>query len=613
MSTPLDTWVRGQVAPVQGPIHNLPLELALQVADQLDTPEDIINFALACPGFLNYWIHLTEIMQQRRPHLEDPESNPPFQLPPVQAGPIMYDPRRVELFQDYSESTMRRLFSPEIQRLLLLILFMPNPSEKIYDIEFRRNYPQVGQLDPFPLLFQRRTERFNRYYRTIEYGGLLFSFKNMNRISPYSKAINEFATDFVKKALSADPDVAHHTHPSTAHPSLRRSDPLSQRADALRDSSPVQNLSQLHETERERLMLAFYQYEAMCATSCKITGYWEIRYACNIVTNGQRKGIDGWNADRTNQSPLAGQSLCQIERIVCVYNYIRLQYLLMYEALWNEYTELLYAAEAQATAAGIFLYTSKTQATSAAIYNTPGGPLVWVPQMFQDPVKKEEWIDILCSKGCLFLHEVLKMDKDQRREFLVRTWYPTRAKTSASLFAHFLSDSECLVKGIFTQYTNQPALTDDFSYSDAVENAGQQNLAWVLYNNRPNGVRLIDLNWERRNGLRRRGYVFWNCDRLRAMGLDTLDALERLTFLHPDTEFSLLNALDSLRHLGRMVPAHIEDSQTIPDVAWEAAGRLFNTPPDRPLLVEFGVLGETWRIGEHLDARGRPRQPLSIY
>ncbi|KAI0512579.1 hypothetical protein F5B22DRAFT_614513 [Xylaria bambusicola] len=132
-------------------------------------------------------------MQQRRPHLQDPESNPPFQLPTVQDGLIMYHPRRVELFQEYSEATMQRLFSPEIQRLLLHILFMPSPPEKIYVIDFHRQYPQVGQQDPFPLLFQRRTERFNRYYRDAAYGGLLFRFKNLNRISPYSKAINDFA------------------------------------------------------------------------------------------------------------------------------------------------------------------------------------------------------------------------------------------------------------------------------------------------------------------------------------------------------------------------------------------------------------------------------------
>ena len=42
---------------------------------------------------------------------------------------------------------------------------------------------------------------------------------------------------------------------------------------AARDTSPVQDLALLHEAERERIMVAFYQYEAMCATSAKVTGY----------------------------------------------------------------------------------------------------------------------------------------------------------------------------------------------------------------------------------------------------------------------------------------------------------------------------------------------------
>ncbi|KAJ3572744.1 hypothetical protein NPX13_g4947 [Xylaria arbuscula] len=543
MSTPLSKWQRGQVLPIQpAPIQNLPLELALEIADALEAPEDIINFALACPGFLAYWIHLTEIIQQRRLYQEDPESNPPLQLPPIQDGPLIYDPARIALFQGYSQRTVRRLFSDEIQRLIMLILFMPNPSNKIYDIEWRQEFPQVADLEPYSLLAYRRAERFDMYYKGPEYGEMLFTFKNINRISPYSTAIHNFATDFVKKALSYDHDVAHHCFPASAHPSLVCDDPLSQRATAARDRSPIQSLDQLHETERERIMLAFYQYEAMCATSAKVTGYWEIRRACDVMVGGQRRGINGWNFDRARQSPLAGQSMCQIERVVSVYHYVRLQYLLMFDALLAEYKELLYESEWQ------FRFSSRGIRTRT-----------WrdhIAPMFGNAEAKLEWVDVMCSKGLLFLPEVLNMDIDRRRH-------------------------------------------------DELDNASGQNLAWVEYNYQfPDLVLDTDFLDERPNSLRRRGYVFWNRERLQELYLDRKVGLLHYISYEPDTVFSFTQALDSVAKLAMTVD--IENKETITDAAWRRAGLVFKTPSEIQLLVEFGVLGETWRIAEEADERGRP-------
>lgn len=59
----------------------------------------------------------------------------------------------------------------------MLILFMPNPSQKIYDIERRNEFLQVVNLNPYPLLSQRRTEMLNMYYKGPEYGEMLFTFK----------------------------------------------------------------------------------------------------------------------------------------------------------------------------------------------------------------------------------------------------------------------------------------------------------------------------------------------------------------------------------------------------------------------------------------------------
>lgn len=53
-----------QVLPIQhAPIQSLPLELSLEITDTFHTTEDIVNFMLAYPGFLAYWLHLIEIIQ----------------------------------------------------------------------------------------------------------------------------------------------------------------------------------------------------------------------------------------------------------------------------------------------------------------------------------------------------------------------------------------------------------------------------------------------------------------------------------------------------------------------------------------------------------------------
>ncbi len=584
MATPLALWLQTRNAHLQ----KLPLELALEIAEKLDSPEDIVNFALACRAFLDYWLHLTETLQQRRPHEEDPESNPPVH-PPVQDGTIEYNPTRVDLFQAYSKRTIQRLFSPETRRLIMLILFMPNSSHRVYDIEFRRNYPQVGDPSPFPLLFERRTERFNMYYAKPEYQDLLFTFKNLNRVSPYSKAIHQFATDFAKKALSSDANLAHHSFPSFAHQSLSLDGPDSRYTASLRDASPIQDLNQLHETERERLLLAFYQYEAMCTTSAKVTGYWEIRRAVDVVVQGGRLGLNGWNAERTFQSPIAGQSCCQIERVVCVYHYVRLQYLLIFNALFAEYRNNLEQATMAAEALGID--GSKS----------PWGPLV--PAIFANSEARLEWIDVLCSKGCLFLHEILSMNGDRRREFFCRTYYPTRVSPS-----RFLLESEYLIKGIFHTLDNRLSL-NKFTYSDVLGDAGGQNLAWLSFNHLGLGQsKNTTFTSEGKNPLRRRGWVFWNAERCRALGLENQEAMVNSLWDEPNSLFLFPHCLDSEARLGH-TEGKVLYPKPLPNIAWLKARELFMTPADRPCLVEFGVLGETWRIGEEKDAQGGPILP----
>ncbi|KAI0476912.1 hypothetical protein F4859DRAFT_521508 [Xylaria cf. heliscus] len=611
-TTPLDNFaIQGQ----QPPINDLPLELALDICETFKSPADMISFALTCPGFLDYWIHFREIIEQRRPHDEDPESNPRAYLPPsppIHQGPILYDAKRAITFQAYSVRIMNRLFSPEIQRLILLILFMPNPSNRVYDIGYRRQHPQIGNPSPYAILFQRRLERFQRYYIDLEYRDLLFTFKNLNRISPYWTAIEDFATDFAKKALSRAPNWAHHSAPTFAEgvPNWYSLDPNGPRAREFRDNSPIQNLDQLHETERQRLLLAFYQYEAVCASSTKIGGYWEIRRAVDAGINNQHT-IDAWNAQRAQQSPLGQQSSCQIERVVTVYYYVRLQYLLLFHSLWLEYCDFLVGRQINSL-------------VEQSEYSFPLGVDVVLPDVFNDKQSLLEWIDILCSRGLLFLHEVLRMDVNQRRDFLVKTYYPTRAKVTGQM-----NNRDYVMKGFFDALSLRPALNDITTYSDDLGRASEPNLAWLRYNTiatpGANLIKIANFVNETDINLRRTGYVFWNADRCTALGLDDRRKLEETQF-NSDNSWGqgLYGVTDGWEETASGVPGWLDSPSQLNHAVGEfevmnplklfyevtllEARNPYLTPTPAPLLVEFGILGETWRIGEDI-VGGQPLLP----
>ncbi|KAI0976302.1 hypothetical protein F4678DRAFT_482515 [Xylaria arbuscula] len=547
-------------------LQDMPIEMILEIASNLNSPQDLINFSLAYPPYMDHWIHLTEIIQHRTRYQEDP------------AG--------IRLFQSYSLVTMQRLFSPEIQRLLLLILFMPNPSNEIYDTDFRRAHPQVGDPSPYPLIFQRRAERFQMYYHNAESRDLLFTYRNFIRIAPLCDTIRAFATDFAKKSLSNNANIAHHAPPSFAHESLNMPrEPDFPPTIYYRDQSTIQDLSRLHETERERLMLAFYQYEAMCATSAKVTGYWEIRRA----VDGQAERLNGWNQRRIQQSPLAGQSLCQIERVRCVYTYVRLQYLIIFNQLWVEYRERLET---------IANYARENNITDGE--NRPWGALP--PAIFADGDSMVEWLDILCSKGLMFLHEVLSMDKDRRRQFFCQTYYPTRVRPT-----NFLVDAEYLVNGIFHMLNREEALTD-LNYSDALEDAGAQNHAWVQFNNMGDGTARHTLfSSEVLNNLRREGWVFWNADRCRQRGLAHRNEMEVKAAYQPLGFFHLPYFFDHRVRIGRVRGELLYG--VLLDKVWLKAREPFMTPASRPSVVEFGVQGERWRLGEDVNEHGEPILP----
>ncbi|KAI1277610.1 hypothetical protein F5Y07DRAFT_407201 [Xylaria sp. FL0933] len=571
MATLLD---RGEPAPIE----NLPLEVILEIAERLDSLGDKINFALSYPPFLAYWRH-------QRP------------ITTIQDGPLRW--KTVTLSEPYSKFTAQRLFSPETRRLMGLILSMPNPSDKKYDIEYHKKYSrQTESSSAYELLFECKKKAFETHYCSgPKYREPTFTFQSLNQtINPLHNVICQFSTDFAMKSLSDNPGRAHHSPAFFSHPSLSllAADSLvlpwterftPQHYEIERDRSPVRDLSQLHETERERLILAFYQYEAMCVTSAKITGYGEIQRVADLLPSQYCGTTRGWNRDRTLRSPLADQSHCQIERVKCVYSYVSLQYRLMFRFLWLEYRSLLDKAIISAGASGVRI--------------PRWGDRPRLPAIFQDESSLSEWIDVLSSRGLLFLHRVLSMDRDQRREFLCRTYYPTRASEG---------DENLLFKGIFHTLEHQRALPN-FEYSDAIEDASGQNYAWVCYNSLGDGaIRSTTFSSPFPSILRRRGYVFWNKDRCMELGLTNPFVGESIEF------YNFNNFLDPMG-----VPMRTSEGEqvylSLPEAVWLQAGEPFMTPRPRPCLLEFGILGETWRIGEQATVLedGEPILPTSMY
>jgi hypothetical protein len=586
MADPLRAWVDRDGR--EGPIRHLPLELALDVVDVMTQPEDIISYALANPDVLRYWLKLGQDLLKRYPGhmaLEDLESTIRADPALPDFGLMLVDPKRGIIFENFAKNTMRRLFSVDIQLNLMLILYMPNPSHRVWDFDYRRAN-HLGDNRPYALLLQRREARFKRLYIEKQYGKLLFSWMNFNRISPLCKAVYLFATDYTKKALSEQPIFATHSAPTFAHESLLNyPDDTWRRGAQLRDSSPIQSLECLHEVEQERLRLAFFQYECLCVTSTKITGYWEID---DLITR-QYGNYDGWNDARTARSVLASGSLCQAERVNTVYRYIRQLYLLMFWTLWDEYTRLVREMRKEYPEGEVMRpHTSEE-----------------MPPIFGDRPALLEWIDVLCSRGLVFLSEILKMNADQRRSFFVSTFHPTKAKRRLMPTAHHL------VRGAFASleemFGKQGKLIVSLNdYTDLDPTA--PNLGWCAYWGR--GLSGFSFDNSLVNTLRHSGYVFWETRRCVERKLDKYDSMDYMTTSMPfNHDFcGGIDALDSINRLEMTEPQWVQFKAQLPEAGWVQAREVFYDPTT-PSVVHFGILDETWRIAENTTEDGYPIEP----
>ncbi|KAI0598559.1 hypothetical protein F4775DRAFT_601149 [Biscogniauxia sp. FL1348] len=650
MTTPLDKWVSPLDRWVDSghPGFHAPLDVAMIVLEYLDTPESIVNYALSHRDLLDYWIQFTGATKQSKINA-DPESDPrafdPNPAPASPPNPAFGDPTA---FRQFARRIIRRIYSPLSQRCILTAITQPNPSRQIYDVDYRRANPIVGNPNPFPELIERKADRFRFFWESFDepnHADLLFTFKAFNHISPLDTACRRFALDFAKKALSAQPSLAHHSPPLFAHPSLRLPVPDFEEAVKVRDQSPLLDFNQLHETERERLLCSFYMYEALCATSLKVSGDWEIRHSMdsdqaarqqqaedavlaaaqqNAISTGQPAPasvppgmvppvapttLDDWNAHRCMQSPLWSQSACQVERVRSIYMYVRLQWHLMFHALFVEWHEEL------TRCAAAYNNPAVDNATFFGTQDhTPKGPdASTVPWVFLERAALVEWIEVLCSKGLVFLHEALCMSADQRRQMLVSTFYPTRWTQGP------MSTEDYLVKGLFSTMSNHKTTlmnnNQDTSFSDELGRAHEQNFSWVMLNTSWNNNFVVDVRDvhfadDRYNPLRRRGYVFWNRARIQYMSLAQWDLAAKLMDSDPPADFADgRNWLDSPFRKNQAGIEFAARPVAYPDMVWQQAARPFETPRFPPALVRFPILGQTVRIWEYLDVHGRPVIP----
>lgn len=322
------------------------------------------------------------------------------------------------------------------------------------------------------------------------------------------------------------------------------------------------------------------------------------------ILPSSEQSLEGWNNYRARQSPLWQASACQIERVKTIYQYVRNQYLIIFYKLWIQYRKYLGFYASQVT-------------PDPDDYTIPWGYIVSTPAVFTDRGALLEWIDILCSRGLLFLKEILEMNDRDRRHFLVKTYHPTMNRS------RILGDEDYMMKGIFRALNNRPAFdNNEIQWSDSIENVAGPNQAWVTFMTRhaqgaAPAIRPVDFCDEenKHNALRRIGYVFWNHSRCRQFGLDNNLALMDIYIEDPQAEpISWYGGRYYLDHPARIQlgQAEIElcapsvppdevdlgETSSVPEyrkITWIQANNHFKTPI-LPEIVEFGILGDSWRI-----------------
>ncbi|KAI0393600.1 hypothetical protein F5Y17DRAFT_458725 [Xylariaceae sp. FL0594] len=531
----------------QPPFGNLPLELALDIVDTLTDPEDVYNFAVGHRDVLRYWLKLGQDIDQRCPDhqlLQDVEAA--AQADPAalaNLGPMLFDPERGVIFELFAQNLMNRFFSQDLQLYLMLILYMPDPAHRVWDIDYRRANPALGELaelQPHRPSLQGHPPVCDRL--------------------------------FAKKALSDDWRAAVHSPPALGHRDLLRCwNPHETHAAAIRDRSTYQSLEMLNHVERERLRIAFFQYETLCATNAKITGYWEI----DDLVKTKYGDYDGWNNARAARSVLADESACQVERVNSVYRYVRLVYLVLFWNLFEEYNRLLFQLHAE--------YEVKAQRRKRKLRRVKrhakrrDGPEMFNdsrrkmkllrlrhakhrdrPEIFNDPSGMEEWIDILCSRGLVFLYEITAI--------ATKSQPLTREEIK---FGNPSLDPLRLQGYVFWEKDRS-----------VLRGQGSKDYMWEVRNN----AYLIMASWGTgRESLR----VSDQCFRWPAHLNDPVHLWNWTVFCQ-----------------GLPLPSREDSRPRLTGPGWRRARKAFAASVPTPAVVDFGVRGETWRIAEEVSRDG---------
>ena len=226
--------------------------------------------------------------------------------------------------------------------------------------------------------------------------------------------------------------------------------------------------------ERERLISAAWKFEFMAKVTRQVGHYDHERNGVYMPPNDI--------ADRKAEQ-LFDRTCCQLERVACIYNYVRGLYRQIFYCLGQEF--LSHVRRQQSMYDSGMLYVDVEEDSEPISF-----PMLLiryeyddtlVPKIFKYSDRQDEYIDLLCTFGFEFLKHVLEMDPEDRQEMIVRTFYPGRPTANANpIFRELLEAAQ-------VEYTqNRRIVIGEGTWSDTPAMASfQENMAWVRYSVTP--------------------------------------------------------------------------------------------------------------------------------
>ena len=237
-----------------------------------------------------------------------------------------------------------------------------------------------------------------------------------------------------------------------------------------RDSTAPE-LSGLSVTERERVISAAWHFE-FTAKVARQVGHFDFDHM-NPPTTTQ--GRNAWKAQQLFQ-----QSCCQLERVACIYNYVRGLYRQIFFSLGLEFMTELRQRQYQYETGQLQIQVDSDKAQPVSWLQLQAMQDYTTPMIFVSRAAQDEYIDILCSFGLEFLKHVLEMRPVERRRMIVETFYPFYALVTP------MTSGEYIFRGVLEEarkeYRPHDIVVEEGRYDDTPASASfTQNHAWVEY------------------------------------------------------------------------------------------------------------------------------------